>query len=65
MCLISFAFLFFTGSLLYIPSTFVALIINLQSNSDALKVAAVSVEKNGLPVPAANITILSLSKYCF
>mgnify|MGYP001211611750 CR=1 FL=1 len=55
-------FLSFKGSLLYIPSTFVALIINLQSNSDALKVAAVSVEKNGLPVPAANITILFLSK---
>ena len=58
----NFAFLFFTGSLLYIPSTFVALIINLQSNSEALKVAAVSVEKNGLPVPAANITILFFSK---
>ena len=27
-----------------------------------MKVAAVSVEKNGLPVPAANITILPLSK---
>ena len=42
--------------------TLVALIISLQSNSDALKVAAVSVEKNGLPVPAAKITILFLSK---
>ena len=44
------------------PLTFVALIINLQSNSEALKAAAVSVEKKGLPVPAANITILFLSK---
>ena len=33
------------GSLLYIPSTLVALIINLQSSSEALNAAAVSVEK--------------------
>ena len=30
--------------------------------SAALKAAAVSVEKKGLPVPQPNITILSLSK---
>ena len=40
----------------------VALIINLQSNSEALNAAAVSVEKNGFPVPAAKITILFLSR---
>ena len=49
---------FINGSLLYIPSTLVALIIRLQSNSDALRDAAVSVEKKGFPVPAAKITIL-------
>ena len=36
--------------------------IKLQSNSDALSAAAVSVEKNGFPVPAANITILFFSR---
>ena len=43
------------------PLTFVALTIKLQSNSDALKAAAVSVEKKGFPVPAAKITILFFS----
>ena len=44
------------------PSTLVALIISEQFISEALKEAAVSVEKNGLPVPAAKITILFFSK---
>ena len=62
MDLINFAVLYFNGSLLKIPLTLVAFTINLQSNSEALKAAAVSVEKKGFPVPAANITILFLSR---
>jgi hypothetical protein len=44
------------------PSTFVPLKIISDFISDALKTAAVSVEKKGLPVPEANITTLFFSK---
>src|SRR5690606_31941600 len=51
------------GSESYTPSTpFLANNITSASISAALKAAAVSVEKYGLPEPAANITILPFSK---
>jgi len=56
------AFLSFLGSAVYIPSTLVAFMTTSAFISAARKAAAVSVEKNGLPVPQPKITILSLSK---
>ena len=53
---------FFFGSLSYTPSTMVAFKITSASISAALRAAAVSVEKYGLPIPHANITILLFSK---
>ena len=56
------ASLYFLGSLLYTPSTFVAFIKMSAFISAALSALAVSVEKNGLPVPHPNITTLPFSK---
>ena len=56
------ALLLISGSVSYTPSTFVPLIIISAFISIALKAAAVSVVKYGLPVPPANITILPFSK---
>jgi len=52
-----------TGSLSYTPSTLVALQRRSAPTSIALSAAAVSVVKNGLPVPAAKITILLFSRW--
>ena len=52
------------GSAEYTPSIVFASNITSESVSTALKAAAVSVEKNGWPVPHANITTLPFSK-CF
>ena len=52
------------GSAEYTPSIVLANSITSASISAALKAAAVSVEKNGWPVPPAKITILPFLK-CF
>ena len=52
------------GSESYIPSTLVPLRMISDFISEALKTAAVSVEKNGLPVPEAKITTLFFSRRC-
>src|SRR5699024_6404180 len=53
---------YFLGSLLYTPSTFLASNITSASISTALKAAAESVVKYGLPIPQPNITTLPFSK---
>jgi hypothetical protein len=54
----------FMGSALYTPSTLVALSTTSAPISAPRRAAAVSVVKNGLPVPAAKITTLPSSRYC-
>ena len=56
------ASLFFSGSSLYIPSTLVPFRITSALISIALKTAAESVVKYGLPVPDAKITTRPFSK---
>ena len=52
------------GSALYTPSTLVALSTTSAPISAPRSAAAVSVVKNGLPVPAAKTTTLPSSRYC-
>jgi hypothetical protein len=52
----------FFGSALYTPSTLVAFSTTCAPISAPRSAAAVSVVKNGLPVPAAKITTLPSSR---
>src|SRR6266496_511403 len=53
----------FMGSAEYTPSTFVAFKITSALISSARSAAAESVVKNGLPVPAANMTTRAFSRW--
>ena len=53
---------YFLGSLLYTPSTFFARSITSESISTALRAAAESVVKKGLPVPQAKVKVVEKTK---